>query len=110
MNTDELQGKRFFIVDEDQLRAKILELEPGIRHDADVMAEVIRESVKLEREKLGLDNPKGVIELWPNKDKRQASDQDWVGVGRVCGRSYRAAGWISKDGVFRISLLPQKRK
>lgn len=102
-------GKRFFIVDEDQLREKILEMSPDIRRDTDRMADLVRDMVKLEREKLGLDNAKGVIELWPNKDKRQPSDPDWMGSGKVCGRSYRVAGFISKNGCFRISLLPQRR-
>jgi hypothetical protein len=106
---NESQGKRFFIVDEDQLRAKILELAPGIRHDADVMADLIRESVKFEREKLGLDNPRGTIGLYPNKDKKLDSDPDFTGSASVAGRLYRAFAWISKEKI-RIALLPRNAK
>jgi hypothetical protein len=107
--TDNGPGRRFFIVDEDQLRAKILELSPEIRRDTERMEDLIRDLVRLEREKLGLDNARGSLELWPNKDKRSPSDQDWIGSGKVCGRAYRAAGWILKYGRFQISLLPQRR-
>jgi hypothetical protein len=102
-------GRRFFIVDEDQLRQKILELSPDIRRDTDREEEMIRELVKLEREKLGLDNPRGNIELSPYK-KKNPSDPDLTGTGKVAGRFYRVAGWISKTGKLRIALLPRARK
>ena len=95
---------------EDTLRQWIIDHSPEIRHDVNLMADMIRELVTLEREKLNLDNPRGTIELWPNEDKKSATDPELIGNGRIAGRSYRAAAWISKTDRFRIVLLPPQRK
>jgi hypothetical protein len=102
-------GRRFLIIDEEKLQQLILELSPDIRRDTERMGDLIRELVKLEREKTGLDNPRGTLELYPYK-KKDSSDPDITGTGHVAGRFYRAAGWISKNGKLRIALLPQNRK
>lgn len=91
------------------MREWILELSPDIKREADRMADLIRELVTLEREKTGLDNPHGTLELLRNKDKKDASHPDLVGSGRVAGRFYHAAGWISGSKI-KIALLPQKPK
>jgi hypothetical protein len=103
-------GEAYFIVSESQLRKKILELSPEIRRDTEREADMIRELVKLEREKLGLDNPRGTLELRPNKEKGNPGEPDLIGSGRIAGRFYRAMGWISKTDKIRIALLPPKRK
>jgi hypothetical protein len=105
-----MEGKRFFIIDEDKLRAKILELSPELRRDTERMADLIRELVKLEREKRGLDNPRGTLELCHNKEKRAANDPDLMGNGRVAGRFYRASAWLSENHKLRILLSPKDRK
>lgn len=103
------ESKSYYFVDEDQLRDLILKLSPDIRHDTDRMADLIRELVTLEREKTGLDNPKGTLELVPNKDKKTAAHPDLIGSGRVTGRFYHAAAWVSGSKI-KIALLPQKTK
>jgi hypothetical protein len=102
-------GRRFFIVDEDQLHDKILELSPELQRDTERMADLIREMVKFEREKLGLDNPRGALELCRNQQKFKASDPDLIGGGRIAGRSYRAAGWLWGKEKIRIALLPKAK-
>ena len=102
-------GKSWFLVNEEQLREKIVELMPDVRRETGRMEDLIREMVKLEREKAGLDNPRGIVELLPYK-KKAHDDPDVTGSGTIAGRSYRAAGWISSEGNLRISLLPPKRK
>jgi hypothetical protein len=102
-------GKSWFLVNEEQLREKIVELSPEIHRDTGRMEDLIREMVKLEREKAGLDDPRGNIELSPYK-KKGLSDPDLTGAGRIAGRDYRVAGWISKNGNLRIGLLPPRRK
>lgn len=102
-------GKRFYIVDEEQLRQMVIEFSPDIRRDTDRMADLIRELVKLEREKSGLDKPAGTIELWPNKEKKNDSQPDLIGSGRIAGRPYRAAAWISKPDKLKVSLQPKER-
>jgi hypothetical protein len=109
MDTD-WPRKRYFIVDEDQLRAKIVELSPEIRRDAKRMEDLIIEMVGLERQKMGLDNPGGALELEPNEEKKSHDSPDLVGSGLVCGRHYRAAGWLTKNGNLKIALLPKKAK
>jgi hypothetical protein len=103
-------GRRFLIVDEDQLRQLIIQLSPDIRRDTDRMGDFIRELVTLEREKTGLDNPRGTLELWPNKEKKDPSHPDLIGTGRIAGRLYQATGWLSKANKVKIALLPRKRK
>jgi hypothetical protein len=101
-------GKRFFIVDEELLRQKIIELSPQIHRDTGRIEDIIRELVGLEREKRGLDNPRGCLELSPNAKKTDHDHPDLIGNGLVAGRFYRAAGWLTKNGKLKIALLPKK--
>jgi hypothetical protein len=107
---DQGPGRRFYIVDEERLRQLILDFSPDIRRDTERMSDLIRQMVGFEREKAGLDKPGGIIELWPNKKKKHASDPDMIGTGRIAGRSYCAASWLSKTDKLKVSLLPPKRK
>ena len=100
-------GKRWFLLSEEQLREKILELSPDIHRDTGRMEDLIRELVKLEREKAGLDNPYGTLELWKNREKKSESHPDLVGAGRIAGRSYRVAAWFSGSDKLKVSLLPK---
>lgn len=85
---------------EDELRERILMMSPEIRHDTNVMSDVIRECVKLERAKLGLDRNAGKIVLSVNKDKIAGSKQpDLIGTGRVAGRQYKFAAWVKGNSI-----------
>lgn len=101
-------GHRFHIVDEDRLRELILDFSPQIQRDVDIMADLIRDQVKLEREKSGFDNPRGTLELYPNQ-KKHAADPDLIGTGRIAGRVYRAAAWCFKTDRLKIALLPARK-
>ena len=100
-------GEAYFIVTEEQLRAKIIELSPEIRHDTNRMEDLIRELVSIEREKAGLDHPGGHLELWLNKERRTETDPQWIGTGRVAGRHYRASAWV-KEQTLRVALIIRK--
>lgn len=102
-------GKSYYLLSEDQLRELILEWGPELRADNGRLCDRLRELVDFERQKAGFDNPRGRLELWPNKDKKALNDPDLIGTGLVAGRRYRAAAWASKDGKVKVSLLPSKR-
>jgi hypothetical protein len=104
-----LQGRQYWIVNEDQLRQLILDYGPDIRRDTERMGDMIRELVKLDREKAGLDKPAGALELFANKEKKRPSDPDFTGAGWIAGRDYRAAAWISHTAKLKISLLHRKQ-
>jgi hypothetical protein len=98
------------LIAEDDLRRRFMVMSPHLQAQTEVMAQLIRELVNLEREKRGLDRPSGKIELYPNKEKKHPTEPDLTCAGFVCGRSYRAAGWLSKPDKVKITLLPQKPK
>lgn len=111
--TDDIQAlrtERVLRIAEDTLRERLIAISPQIKADVELMAKVIREMVDLEREKLGLDNPRGKIKLAPNNDKDSPGDPDLIGTGRVAGRYYAAAAWLTNDDGIQISLLPRKQK
>jgi hypothetical protein len=93
----------------DNQRRRYLDCSPQIHADAQAMTTIIRELVNLEREKLGLDRPRGTAELYLNKEKKQPSDPDLTGSGFIAGRRYRAAAWFSGKDKIRISLLPKAK-
>lgn len=99
----------YYCLTEDQLRQKLFEISPELRAEHREMCELLRESVRTEREKLGLDNPRGVIELYPNKDKKHTDQPDFNGRAWVSGRSYAAAAWVSRTKI-KITLQPPKAK
>ena len=82
---------------DDQLRQRILHVLPELRRDIKELAEIFREYVRLERDKLGLDTHPAEIRLEPNKDKKRKGEKapDLVGSGRVEGRLYDATGYIN---------------
>jgi hypothetical protein len=102
------QGKAFYLVDLDQLRELIIELSPEIRRDTERMGALITELVNLERAKLGLDDPRGTIELVRNP-KAGGQEADFSGWGTVCGRRFRAGAWFHGPDKIRIGLLPAKK-
>jgi hypothetical protein len=93
---------------EDQ-RRRLIDSSPQIYADVQSMTALIRELVSLEREKLGLDRPRGTLQLYLNKEKKQPSDPDLTGSGFIAGRRYRAAAWLSGKDKLRISLLPKPK-
>jgi hypothetical protein len=102
--------ERVLRIAEEDFRRRVIEQAPKIRADVELMAQMIRELVNLEREKRGLDNPRGTLELRPNPEKRSPTDSDLIGSGSVRGHFYRASGWLSKTEKLRILLLPQRSK
>jgi hypothetical protein len=90
-------------------RRRLIDSSPQIHTDVESMTALIRELVNLEREKLGLDRPRGTLELYLNKEKNQPSDPDLTGSGFIAGRRYRAAAWRSAKDKLRISLLPKTK-
>jgi AAA domain len=71
------QSAKGFIVDEDQLRQKILELSPEIRRDTQRMEDMISELVALEREKLGRSRAGGFSQLQPKSDDLSPEQPNW---------------------------------
>jgi hypothetical protein len=100
-------GRRFFIVDEEQLRQKILELSPEIRRDTQRMEDIIHELVSLEREKLGLDRLSGDGQLRPKKDKLSPGEPDFIGEAKIAGRFYRIQAVKASDR-FNAKFLKLK--
>src|SRR5215471_1471494 len=109
MDEQDFRSERVLRIAEDALRQGIIDASPQIHADVQLMAKMIRELVDLERAKLGLDRPRGTIELYPNKDKKGSTDPDFIGSGRVAGRFYSAALWHKPNNKLRVSLLPRKR-
>jgi hypothetical protein len=93
----------------DDQRHRLIDSFPQIHTNVESMTALIRELVNLEREKLGLDRPRGTLELYSNKGKKQPSDPDLTGSGLIAGRRYRAAAWLSGKDKIRISLLPKTK-
>ena len=98
---DKLEG--IYFKDENDLRARILDLSPDIRRDVNHLADILLQMVQLEISKRGLDNPLGSITLVPNPRKTSSKAPDFVGSGRIAGRSFRAAAWKSGQ-TLRIGL------
>jgi len=94
---------------EDALRERILLIAPELRHDVNVMADLIRDCVKLEREKAGLDNPTGSIELHPNESRSSDQAPHLIGAGTVAGRRYEAAAWLTPNNVLRVALIKPRK-
>jgi hypothetical protein len=110
---DELQQRRteqILRIAEDDLRARVMEISPQIARSVELEADMIRELVELERQKAGLDKTGGTIHLYPYKEKNDPAEPDIVGSARISGCSYRAAGWLTKNGGLRIALVPGKRQ
>jgi hypothetical protein len=93
-------GKEYFLVDSDQLRQLILDWSPDIRRDANRMEDMIRELVKTEREKAGLERPEVKATLELNQNKRSNSDCDYIGKMRVAAKVYSAKAWIAPGARF----------
>jgi len=90
---------------EEVIRQRIVEISPEIRHDVNIMADMIRKLVALERDKLGLDENCGRIDLAPNHAKKSSADPDLVGSGLYAGNRIEAAAWAGKNGKIRISVI-----
>jgi hypothetical protein len=70
-------------------------------------AGIIRELVKLEREKCGFDSPRGFITLYLNREKKRYPEPDLTGSGKIAGRQYQASAWISGKEKIRIAVFPK---
>jgi hypothetical protein len=118
-------GKAYYIVSEqaaleeifelypqlyEALRTRLLAQIPELRADTERFADLLREIVKLERAERGLDNPRGRLELLPNKDKSDPLQPDFIGTGQIAGRHYHLSAWIQKNGSIKIAALPRAPK
>jgi hypothetical protein len=84
---------------EDELRERIKEISPEIRHDVNLMADEIRELVRLERDKAGIPNNTAGIWLLPNERKSSDKDPDFVGRGLFNGQRLDVCGWLRSDSI-----------
>jgi len=106
--TQEYLSQRTLEIAEDVLRQRIIEDTPALAAEAHHLAQVLRESVDLERTKRRLETGSGSIELYPYKRKKDSSQPDLVGKGQVGGRNYKAAAWLKDDNALRIALIQEK--
>jgi hypothetical protein len=109
MNDDQdRRTGRVLLIAEEDLRRRVLEESPQIHHDVELMADMIGELVKLEREKRGLDRPRGFITLYLNREKKRDSEPDLTGSGKIAGHDYQASGWVTpgKEKI-RIAVFPR---
>jgi len=110
MNDDQAwRTERILRIAEDDQRRRLIESYPQIKADVDLMAAMIRELVNLEREKLGLDRPRGFITLYLNRERKNAHSPDLTGSGKIAGRQYQAAGWISGKEKIRVAVFPKAK-
>lgn len=84
---------------EEDLCARIIEFSPEIRSDVQVMAQIIRELVDLERAKVAAKNLGDIpgkirITLYPDKVPRAGIDPCHVGTLRLGGRSFLVRAWL----------------
>jgi hypothetical protein len=93
---------------DDELRERIKEVSPEIRHDIRAMEDLLREIVKIERDKRGENAYDGQIMLEQNQQKEHAAQPDLVGSGVVNGVKYRAAAWVQPDGKLKLGLTNYK--
>jgi hypothetical protein len=107
MHIDPVNG--FYILTEEQLRLVLIDLTPQIRHDVEIMTDLMRELVKIERKKLGLDDTNGSLILEPNREKNRDNAPDLIGAGKIGGRFYQAYGRILQTQKVKIDLLPKSR-
>jgi hypothetical protein len=95
----EQRAERVLQIAEDDLRRRMIEESPQIRHDVELMADMIRELVSLEREKRGLDLLR--IDLYAAVSKRGPSP-DFIGETRIGSNRFRVTG--------RWGLDPEDKK
>lgn len=95
----------FYILTLEQFRQAIIDASPKIAHDTEVITDLLRELVKVERARSGLDKNGGILLLHP-RHKKAPTDPDLVGGGQIAGHYYRASAWLKPDKeVLKISLL-----
>ena len=87
------------LIAEDDLRRRIVEFSPEIKADVQVMAQIIRELVDLERAKVAAKNLGDIpgkirITLYPDKVPRAGIDPCHVGTLRLGGRSFLVRAWL----------------
>jgi hypothetical protein len=109
VNDQDQRTERVLRIAEDDQRRRLIESSPQIKADVDLMAAMIRELVNLEREKLGLDRPRGFITLYLNREKKRTSEPDLTGSGKIAGRRYQVAGWISGKEKIRVAVFPKAK-
>ena len=95
-------------MNDDELRERIKEISPEIRHDIKVMEDLLREIIKSERDKQGKNAYDGQIVLELNQHKDHGAQPDLVGSGTVNAVKYRAAAWVQTDGKLKLGLTNYK--
>jgi hypothetical protein len=97
MHDDELhlmQTQHLLALAEEELRARVLAVAPDIRHAMYTLENVLREMIKDERDKRGLEKYIGTLTLNKNEEKKTPAQPDLVGTGYVAGRQYTAEAWF----------------
>lgn len=77
--TQEYLTRRTLEIAEEELHKKIIEDTPALAAEARHLAEVLRESVAFEREKLGLSLANVTLDLAEVSSKKFSGDADFVG-------------------------------
>jgi hypothetical protein len=99
----EQRAERVLQIAEDDLRRRMIEESPQIRHDVELMADMIRELVSLEREKRGLDLLR--VDLYAAVSKR---GPDFIGETRIGSNRFRVTGRWGLDSedkkVLKITM------
>ena len=83
----------------DQVVKRVLAASPEFRHDVNLMADLMRQLVRLERDKAGLDENTGRIDLYPNQAKNDPAQPDFIGAGSYADNRIQAAAWLRKNSL-----------
>ena len=110
-DTHRLRLERAQQIAQDDLRRRIIEQVPEIRHEVDRMENVLRELVDFERSKLPPAHNFGYLILKANKAKKKLSDPDIVGNARIGDKNFKATGYSNTDPIgekfLKVTLQPR---
>lgn len=103
-DTQRLRTERALTIAEDELRRRMIEQVPEIRHEVDRMESALREMVELERSKMPPGAGYGYFVL--NQEDRGT----YSGEGGIGPKKYRATAISAKDPsgneILKITLSP----
>jgi hypothetical protein len=98
--------ERVLLIAEEDWRRRVIEESPRIHHDVELMADMIRKLVSLEREKRGLDLLRA--DLYAAVSKR---GPDFIGETRIGSNRFRVTGRWGLDPedkkVLKITMTKQ---
>jgi len=103
-DTHHLRVERAIRIAEDDLRRRMVEQVPQIRHEAERMENVLREIVNLERLKIPPEIGRGYFTLY------QEGRSTYSGQGNIGPKQYNAKAISAKDPngneILKITLFP----